>query len=127
MRAAHHLTETGFIPPSAQRRSQFATLPDNRVALKAETVGRRRAMQHVIGPPSVANWEAGVSRRQVHHLTATPYLIISRSGSLLCVLSLGTSIRWVNPRTWNLTRPSSITRIPGRAATAIITTSGRGF
>ena len=54
MRAAHHLTETGFIPPSAQRRSQFATLPDNRVALKAKTVGRRRAMQHVIGPPSGA-------------------------------------------------------------------------
>ena len=63
MRAAHHLTETGFIPPSAQRRSQFATLPDNRVALKAKTVGRRRAMQHVIGPPSGVHGRAEVSRR----------------------------------------------------------------
>ena len=64
MRAAHHLTETGFIPPSAQRRSQFATLPDNRVALKAKTVGRRRAMQHVIGPPSGDHGRAEVSRRE---------------------------------------------------------------
>lgn len=52
MRAAHHLAETGFIPPSARRRSQIATLPDNPSALEVETVGRRRAMQHVIGPPS---------------------------------------------------------------------------
>ena len=65
MRAAHHPAETGFTPPSARRRSQFATLPDNPSALKAETVGRRRAVQHVVGPPSGARGRAGVSHRGV--------------------------------------------------------------
>ena len=72
MRAVHHPAETGFIPPSARRRSQFATLPDNPSALKAETVGRRRAMQHVVGPPSGACRKTGVNRCEVEH-SRTPY------------------------------------------------------
>ncbi len=64
---------------SARRRGQFATLPDNRAALKAETLGRRPvAMQHVVAhrqsasgcSSAVDQWRPS-RRRRVSTVAAT--------------------------------------------------------
>jgi len=72
MRAVHHPAETGFIPPSARRRSQFATLPDNPSADEPAEAAAHPASHPGAGPPSGACRKTGVNRCEVER-SRTPY------------------------------------------------------